>query len=58
MDKNELQIALGPVGAVGLALLAVGLVRRSRPAAAAGAVAVMADLTLPTRRGFAKQLSR
>jgi hypothetical protein len=58
MDKNELQIALGPVGAVGLALLAVGLVRRSRPAAAAGAVAVMADLTLPTLRGFAKQLSR
>jgi hypothetical protein len=49
---------LGPVGAVGLALLAVGLVRRSRPAAAAGAVAVMADLTLPTLRGFAKQLSR
>jgi hypothetical protein len=58
MDENELQIALGPVGAVGLALLAVGLVRRSRPAAAAGAVAVMADLTLPTLRGFAKQLSR
>jgi hypothetical protein len=58
MEEKEIQIALGPVGAAGLVLLAVGLVRRSQPAAAAGAVAVMADLTLPVLRGVAKQLSK
>jgi hypothetical protein len=58
MAEQELQVSFGPVGALGLVLLAVGLVRRSQPAAAAGAVAVMADLTLPTLRGFAKQLSK
>jgi hypothetical protein len=58
MDENELQIAFGPVGAAGLVLLAVGLVRRSRAAAAAGAVAVMADLTLPVLRGVTVQLSK
>jgi hypothetical protein len=58
MDEHELQIAFGPVGAAGFVLLAFGLVRRSRAPAAAGAVAVMADLTLPALRGVAKQLTK
>ena len=53
MGEEEVRIAFGPIGAVGLALLALGIVRRSSPTAAAGAVAVMADLTVPTLRGFA-----
>ena len=56
MDERELRVAFGPVGGVGLVLLALGIVRRSSPVAAAGAVAVMADLTLPTLRGFAHLL--
>lgn len=52
MERN-VQIALGPVGAAGAALVVVGLLRRSSGFAAAGALAVAADVTLPQLRGFA-----
>ena len=52
-DENELRIALGPVGAIGLVLFVLGLLRRSSGLAAAGAIAVAADVTLPQLRGFA-----
>ncbi len=52
-DGNELRIALGPVGATGLVLFVLGLLRRSSGLAAAGAIAVAADVTLPQLRGFA-----
>ena len=52
-DENDVRIALGPVGAAGLLLLIIALVRRSSGLAAAGAVAVSADVTLPQLRGFA-----
>jgi hypothetical protein len=53
VDENGLRIALGPVGATGLVLLLLGLLRRSSGLAAAGAIAVAADVTLPQLRGFA-----
>jgi hypothetical protein len=52
MAGSDLRIALGPVGAAGLLLLLLALVRRSSGLAAAGAVAVAADVTLPQLRGF------
>ena len=52
-DENDVRIALGPVGAAGLLLLLLALVRRSSGLAAAGAVAVAVDVTLPQLRGFA-----
>jgi hypothetical protein len=52
-DENGLQIAFGPVGGAGLVLLLLGLLRRSSGLAAAGALAVAADVTLPQLRGFA-----
>jgi hypothetical protein len=57
MEEKELRLAFGPVGGVGLVLLALGVVRRSSAFAAAGAVAVMADATFPQLRGFARQLN-
>ena len=51
--ETDVRIALGPVGAAGLVLLLLGLVRRSSGLRAAGALAVGADLTLPQLRGFA-----
>jgi hypothetical protein len=56
MEEKELRLAFGPVGATGLVLLALGVVRRSSPFAAAGAVAVMADATFPRLGGLARQL--
>ena len=53
MAENDVRIALGPVGAAGLLLLLLGLVRHSSGLAAAGAVAVAADVTLPQLHGFA-----
>ena len=53
MGGNDLRIAFGPVGAAGLVLLLLGLVRRSSGLAAAGGIAVAADVTLPQLRGFA-----
>jgi hypothetical protein len=53
MAGSDLRIALGSVGAAGLLLLLLALVRRSSGLAAAGAVAVAADVTLPQLRGFA-----
>ena len=53
--ESDVRIALGPVGAVGLALLLLGLLRRSAGLGAAGALAVAADLTLPQLRGVAAQ---
>jgi hypothetical protein len=52
-DEHELKIALGPVGAAGLVLLLLGLLRRSSGLTAAGAIAVAADVTTPQLRGFA-----
>ena len=52
-DETDVRVALGPVGAAGLLLLILALVRRSSGLAAAGAVAVAADVTLPQLRGFA-----
>ena len=57
-DENELRIALGPVGAAGLVLLVLGLLRRSSGLAAAGAIAVAADATVPQLRGFAATRER
>ena len=52
-NESDVRIALGPVGAAGLVLLLLGLLRRSSGLRAAGALAVAADLTLPQLRGFA-----
>jgi hypothetical protein len=53
VDDADVRIALGPVGAAGLVLLALGLWRRSSGLAAFGAWAVAADVTLPQLHGFA-----
>jgi hypothetical protein len=53
VEESELRIALGPVGAAGLVLIALALVNRSTRLAAAGAIAVAADVSLPQLRGFA-----
>ncbi len=52
-DETDVRVALGPVGAAGLVLLLLGLLRRSSGLRAAGAIAVAADVTLPQLRGFA-----
>jgi len=52
-DETDVRIALGPVGAAGLLLLLLGLLRRSSGLRAAGVIAVAADVTLPQLRGVA-----
>ena len=52
-DENELKIALGPVGAAGLLLLLLGLLRRAAALAVAGVLAVAADVGLPRLRCYA-----
>lgn len=54
--QAELTIAFGPVGAIGLVLLAASLLRRSPVLAVLGGVAVWADVTQPALRGFAAAL--
>ena len=48
-----MKVAFGPVGAVGLLLLILALVRRSPRLAALGTFAVAADAAVPQLRGFA-----
>ena len=52
-EEPRPRIAFGPVGAVGLVLLLLGVVRRSTGLAATGSLALAADATLPQLGGFA-----
>jgi hypothetical protein len=51
-ERAELTVAFGPVGAIGLVLLAASVVRRSPALAVVGAAAVWADVRYPELRGF------
>jgi hypothetical protein len=53
MQEKELEIAFGPVGALGLVLLVFAVLRRSLPLAMLGGAALWADVTFPGLRGFA-----
>ena len=52
MDDRETTIAFGPVGLVGLGLLLLGILRRSRFVALLGLGAVVADVTVAELGGF------
>ncbi len=52
MDDRETTIAFGPVGLAGLALLLLGILRRSRFVALLGLGAVVADVTVAELGGF------
>ena len=52
MDEREPTIAFGPVGLAGLALLLLGILRRSRVVALLGLGAVVADVTVAELGGF------
>ena len=51
-EERELNLAFGPVGLAGWALLVLGVLLRSRLLALAGLGAVVADVTVAELGGF------
>jgi hypothetical protein len=45
VERSE--VVLGPLFTIGVALVVIGLLRRSAPTAVAGALAIVADQRLP-----------
>ena len=52
MPETEKTLAFGPVGLVGLAVMILGIVLRSRLVAALGLAAVVADVTVAELGGY------
>lgn len=51
-EQHELSLAFGPVGLAGWALLALGILSRSRFLSLLGLVGVVADVTVAELGGF------
>jgi hypothetical protein len=51
-EQSETTVAFGPVGLAGLALLVLGILKRSRFVALLGLAGVVADVTVAELGGF------
>jgi hypothetical protein len=51
-DRDELTLAFGPVGLVGIGLLLLGILRRRRLLSVLGLAGIAADVTVAELGGF------